>query len=218
MLNRLSTQQRLALTLSLMTTGQAAAVAGLSFGWSPSWALGVSVGGTVLAGLSLLASTGARTRFVRTFNAHAKRMSEGDLSTDIVAEGGSDTAQALASMQALQVSLRGTLGGIRVGADSLSLAAQEIAQGNNDLSARTEQTASNLQRAASSMTQLTGTVNQTADSARTANQLASSASEVAAPGVERGRGSRARRRTRPWFCRGGQRSAQPGATQRRSCT
>jgi methyl-accepting chemotaxis protein len=182
MFNSLSTQQRLALTLTLLTSGQAAAVAGLSFGWQPSWALGISVGSTVLAAAALLASTGARRRFVTAFSAHAKRLSEGDLSTDIAAEGGSDTAQALASLQALQMSLRGTLGTMRSGTDSLTLAAQEIAQGNNDLSSRTEQTASNLQRAASSMTQLTGTVNQTADSARTANQLASSASEVAARG------------------------------------
>ncbi|WP_235582356.1 methyl-accepting chemotaxis protein, partial [Rhizobacter sp. Root16D2] len=54
--------------------------------------------------------------------------------------------------------------------------------GNQDLSARTEQTASNLQQAASSMEQLTGTVKQSADSARQANQLASSAAEVAARG------------------------------------
>jgi methyl-accepting chemotaxis protein len=182
MLNSLSTQQRLALTLTLLTSGQAAAVAGLSFGWQPTWALGISVGSTVLAAATLLASTGARRRFVSAFSAHAKRMSEGDLTSDITVAGGSDTAQALASLQTLQVSLRSTLGSMRSGADNLSLAAQEIAQGNNDLSSRTEQTASNLQRAASSMTQLTGTVNQTADSARTANQLASSASEVAARG------------------------------------
>src|SRR5207248_5559396 len=56
------------------------------------------------------------------------------------------------------------------------------ARGNQDLSARTEQTASNLQPAASSMEQLTGTVRQSADSARQADQLASSAAEVAARG------------------------------------
>ncbi|MDE2276091.1 MAG: hypothetical protein KGK09_07320, partial [Burkholderiales bacterium] len=59
-----------------------------------------------------------------------------------------------------------------------------IASGNQDLSGRTEQTASNLQQAASSLEQLTGTVRQTADSARTANQLAASATTVAQRGGE----------------------------------
>ena len=84
-------------------------------------------------------------------------------------------------VQALR-QIEGAVGQVRHGADSVSVAAQQIAGGNADLSARTEQTASNLQQAANSMAQLTSTVNQTAESARTANQLASSASEVAARG------------------------------------
>ena len=56
--------------------------------------------------------------------------------------------------------------------------------GNQDLSTRTEHTASSLQETASSMEQLTGTVKQTADSARTANQLVNSATTAAAKGGE----------------------------------
>ena len=58
----------------------------------------------------------------------------------------------------------------------------EVTAGNPDLSARTEQTASNLQAAASAMGQLTATAKQSADSARQADPLASSAAEVAARG------------------------------------
>ncbi|MBN9463903.1 MAG: PAS domain-containing protein [Burkholderiales bacterium] len=61
-------------------------------------------------------------------------------------------------------------------------ASGEIAQGNNDLSARTEQTASSLQETAASMEQMTATVKNNADTAREAAQLASSASDVAAQG------------------------------------
>jgi methyl-accepting chemotaxis protein len=57
-----------------------------------------------------------------------------------------------------------------------------VAGGNQDLSQRTEQTASSLQQAASSMTQLTGTVRQSAEAASQANQLADSASSVARRG------------------------------------
>ena len=57
-------------------------------------------------------------------------------------------------------------------------------QGNNDLSARTEQQASALEETAASMEELGSTVRQNADNARTANQLAMNASTVAAQGGE----------------------------------
>ena len=69
-------------------------------------------------------------------------------------------------------------------ASQIQIASSEIATGTLDLSQRTEQTASNLQRAASSMGELTGTVGSTAESARQANDLASSAARVAVRGGE----------------------------------
>jgi len=71
---------------------------------------------------------------------------------------------------------------VRNGTDGVATASAEIAQGNNDLSVRTEQQASNLQRTASSMDVLGSTVRQNADNARSANQLAVSASSVAIRG------------------------------------
>ncbi len=67
-------------------------------------------------------------------------------------------------------------------ADGVAIASKEIAQGNQDLSARTEQQASALQQTASSMEELSQTVRQNADSAREANQLAMTASNVAKQG------------------------------------
>ena len=65
---------------------------------------------------------------------------------------------------------------------SVQHAVSEIAQGNLDLSARTEQAASNVQQTASSMSEMTETVNGTASSAHQASQLAASASDAAALG------------------------------------
>jgi len=59
---------------------------------------------------------------------------------------------------------------------------QEIAQGNIDLSQRTEQQASSLEETASSMEEMTSTVKQNADNARQANQLAASARQLAEEG------------------------------------
>ena len=66
----------------------------------------------------------------------------------------------------------------------MASASAQIASGNNDLSARTEQQASALEETAASMEELGSTVRQNADNARTANQLAMNASTVAAQGGE----------------------------------
>ncbi|KAI1692148.1 methyl-accepting chemotaxis protein (MCP) signaling domain-containing protein [Ditylenchus destructor] len=82
----------------------------------------------------------------------------------------------------MQSALLRLIGDVRGSTDSIGTASAEIATGNMDLSARTEQTASNLQEAAASLMQLTSTVRQTADAATTANQLVSSAAETAQRG------------------------------------
>ena len=63
-------------------------------------------------------------------------------------------------------------------------AIDEIAQGNDDLSRRTEQAASNVQETASSMAQMTATVKSNADIALQANALSGTARDAAARGGE----------------------------------
>ncbi|WP_280562136.1 PAS domain-containing methyl-accepting chemotaxis protein [Chromohalobacter sp. 48-RD10] len=57
-------------------------------------------------------------------------------------------------------------------------ATRNIAEGNEDLSSRTEQQAASLAQTASSMEEMTATVKQNADNARQASQLSSTASET----------------------------------------
>jgi methyl-accepting chemotaxis protein len=73
---------------------------------------------------------------------------------------------------------------VRESAQSMLRASTEIAAGNQDLSLRTEQTASSLQETASSMEQLNDTVDRSAMSAFTANELADTASQRAQHGGE----------------------------------
>ena len=105
-----------------------------------------------------------------------------DLTARIQGGGNDETGQLLRSLDTMQGALLQLIGEVRGSTDSIGTASAEIASGNMDLSARTEQTASNLQQAAASLTQLTGTVRQTADAATTANQLAGSAAETAQRG------------------------------------
>ncbi len=78
--------------------------------------------------------------------------------------------------------LAGIMNQIKDAVGLIATASKEIADGNTDLSQRTEQQASNLEKTAASMEELTSTVKQNADNARQANQLAASASGVAIKG------------------------------------
>ena len=112
----------------------------------------------------------------------ANAMAKGDLSTPVVVRGLREVAILLQALQAMQDSLVEVVSNVRNGSESVSTASAEIAQGNHDLSARTEQQASALEETAASMEQLSSTVQQNADSARQANQLAMNASNVAMQG------------------------------------
>jgi methyl-accepting chemotaxis protein len=66
----------------------------------------------------------------------------------------------------------------------VNTASREIAQGNSDLSTRTEEQASALEETSASMQQMTATVGQNAQNAKKVNELAAQASGVAAKGGE----------------------------------
>ena len=114
----------------------------------------------------------------------AERIARGDLTSQVEVRIHDETGRLLEAIAAMQERLRTLVGEIGQTADSILVASSEVASGNLDLSQRTEQTSHNLQSAASSLVDLTGTVSQSADSARQANQLASTASDAATRGGE----------------------------------
>ena len=114
----------------------------------------------------------------------AERIARGDLTSQVEVRIQDETGRLLGAIDAMQDRLRTLVGEIGQTADSILVASSEVASGNLDLSQRTEQTSHNLQSAASSLADLTGTVSQSADAARQANQLASSASDAATRGGE----------------------------------
>ncbi|WP_083444645.1 methyl-accepting chemotaxis protein [Herbaspirillum rhizosphaerae] len=112
----------------------------------------------------------------------AQRVSGGDLTADIQPTGKDETGQLLQALKVMNGSLLRIVREVRSGTDTMVTASSQIASGNLDLSARTEQQAGSLEETASAMEELTSTVKQNADNARQANQLAVSASEVALSG------------------------------------
>ncbi|WP_348700389.1 methyl-accepting chemotaxis protein [Duganella fentianensis] len=112
----------------------------------------------------------------------ARMMAGGDLTSNIKVQGEDEMAQLLAALRQTNVNLRSIIGDVRANFDQISMATDEIADGNMDLSGRTESQASSLQQTAASMEQLTSTVQQSASNVASANQLAERAAEVAAQG------------------------------------
>lgn len=111
----------------------------------------------------------------------AGEVAAGNLASAIHTNAG-DNSSLLAEMKTMRDSLVNIVGQVRIGTDTIATASSEIASGNLDLSNRTEQQASSLEKTSVSMKELTATVKQNADNARAANQLAASASEVARQG------------------------------------
>lgn len=113
----------------------------------------------------------------------AQSVANGDLCRPITLKPG-DNHSMMAQLKHMQESLAKVVGDVRRGAEGVASASVQIAQGNHDLSARTDNQASALEQTAASMEELDATVKQNAESARQANQLAVNASGVAKRGGE----------------------------------
>ncbi len=108
----------------------------------------------------------------------------GDLTQKIEITSTNEIGKMLIGLKDMNDSLVRIVSEVRSGTETIATASGQIAAGNLDLSSRTEQQASALDKTASSMGDLTSTVKQNADNARQANQLAASASSVAVKGGE----------------------------------
>jgi methyl-accepting chemotaxis protein len=144
----------------------------------------------VFGSISVIAAAALSTYLARSITGPLKRadtmaraIARMDLSDAAQARYSNDeTGNLLRSIDTMRTALTQALRQVRGVADGISTASTQIASGNQDLSARTELTASSLQETASSMEQLTGAVRQSADAAAQANQMATAAAQVAGRG------------------------------------
>jgi methyl-accepting chemotaxis protein len=112
----------------------------------------------------------------------ARTVASGDLAVEVRVMSSDETGQLMAALKTMTGNLNQLVARVRLGTETIATAATEVAEGNLDLSARTEQQAGSLEETASSMEELTGTVQQNAENARQGTQLAASASSVAEKG------------------------------------
>ena len=145
-------------------------------------------GGTLETVHLLCAIDRARSTVLRMRDAQldmAARHDRGEISHRIdLAEFPGEYAQLAAKVNDMMERLSQLVAGIHTRAETINTDSREIAQGNADLSMRTEEQASSLEQTATSLEQLTGTVRHNADNARQASELAAAASQTAAVGGE----------------------------------
>jgi methyl-accepting chemotaxis protein len=146
-------------------------------------------GGTVLLVMALFAIGTLISRSIRRqlggepshMSALTQHIAQGNLAERIDLQPG-DNSSMLFHIDAMRDTFATIVREVREGSESVATASAEIAQGNNDLSARTESQASALEQTSASMEQLNATVQHNADNAAQASQMAVHASSVAAQG------------------------------------
>jgi len=149
-------------------------------------------GWVILAGVASVLLVLATVLVWRTVSGLSRRMllvtntanaiADGDMTLIDADVGRDEVAEVLRAVSKMQVNLSNVIRSVRGSAESVATASSEIAQGNQDLSQRTDTQAGALQETASTMGRLGATVQTNADNAKQANILAQSASVVAAEG------------------------------------
>jgi methyl-accepting chemotaxis protein len=137
--------------------------------------IGLSLAVTVLVRRSMLGDIRAIARVVTA-------LSEGRLAGSVPSEGRDEIADASRALGLSIDQLRRTMQAVQSSVRSIDTAAQEIATGNADLSARTELQAASLQHTASTMESLALAVKGNAEQARQASELACGAQALADSG------------------------------------
>jgi methyl-accepting chemotaxis protein len=112
----------------------------------------------------------------------AGSIAEGKFDNHVSVDASGEFGQLLRALKEMDDKLGHTVRAIKTSAESVAVASREIASGNIDLSARTEEQASSLEETAASMTQLTETVKQNAANAHQATALATNATSLAEVG------------------------------------
>lgn len=119
---------------------------------------------------------------IRQAVAIAKRVASGNMNEAIVYEGTNEMAEVLQALHEMQVGLVRVVSDVRSSANHLADASNEIAQGNQDLSHRTEQQSNLLEQTGSASMALSATIKENSESAQQANILAIAAADVAEAG------------------------------------
>jgi methyl-accepting chemotaxis protein len=137
-----------------------------------------------VGGLSAFVITRSITLPLKAAVKVARRVAAGELELSATAAGSDEICQLLDALADMNASLMKMVGEVRIASATIATSSGEIAQGNADLSIRTEAQAASLEETASSMEELTTAVRLNAQNSGVANELVEAASQHACSGGE----------------------------------
>lgn len=137
-----------------------------------------------LAAYFILSFYFAFSQQVSSLSDAAKKISQGDLSEALKSDGTDELAMLQIEFENMRRVLAKLVAEIRISAYQISGASQEIANGNTELSERTEQQAQSLGATTFSTQELTNALQRNNESAVEANELAWHTREIAKKGGE----------------------------------
>lgn len=138
--------------------------------------------GIALGMLLALAITRSITRPLNETLRVAEQIAKGDLTSTLTSTRRDEPGLLMQAVDTMNTNLKNIINDVRDGVDSVARSSSEIAAGNMDLSARTEQQSAAVVETAASMEELTSTVALNAENANHARLLADEASQNATEG------------------------------------
>ncbi|WP_281718122.1 methyl-accepting chemotaxis protein [Pandoraea apista] len=148
------------------------------------WLLVALLASVVISVVSAVAIVRSVTRPVHAAARGAAALASGDLTHRVNAGRGDEIGQMANALDTAVEQLAHLVRNIQAASGAIDNAAREIAQGNTDLSQRTEEQAASLEQTAASMEELTSTVRQNVEHAMQARRLSQEASGVADAGSQ----------------------------------
>jgi len=148
-------------------------------------ALAVVAGASVLMALLLAwRMPGTVINPIEQAIAAARSVAQGDLRRHIACDRSDEAGQLLQALQSMTGSLTHIVSRVREASESIHTGSSQIAQGNQDLSSRTELQAANLQETSATMSQMADAAQGSAQTAEEATRIADDAREAARRGGE----------------------------------
>ncbi|MDK9358581.1 methyl-accepting chemotaxis protein [Lelliottia sp. V106_10] len=140
--------------------------------------------GIALGIMLALAITKSITRPLNETLRVAEQIAKGDLTSTLTSDRRDEPGLLMQAVSTMNENLKNIINDVREGVESVARSSTEIAAGNMDLSARTEQQSAAVVETAASMEELTSTVALNAENANQARVLAEEASLNASEGSQ----------------------------------
>ena len=142
-------------------------------------AIGIALGILMAMGITL-----SITRPLNETLRVAEQIASGDLTSMLTSTRRDEPGLLMQAVATMNTNLKNIINDVRDGVESVARSSTEIAAGNMDLSARTEQQSAAVVETAASMEELTSTVALNAENATHARQLADEAAQNATEGSQ----------------------------------